>query len=377
MNFNRRFAVGFLLATAMIGWVAPGLVADACTVLRMKLNGRWIVARNHDWPTGDGLVLVHSRGVTKQALSVSHPIQWTSRYGSVSFAQFGVEIPFAGMNERGLTIDLLQLPETQFPAPDSGRPTVNATQWVQYQLDTAASVADVVASVDEIDPVPFLPMLERVHYFVTDASGDVAVVEYLNGRAVVRHGNSGDEKPASELRSLANSTWAASHRGLVSGQPANGSEDRFCRAAKMADLASTMDSSQDPIDVAAANLQALTQPRLTQWRLVYDIDERRITFWTTRATSHRWIDLDDLDFDGAPISGCLDIQADHSGDVRPHLTELDDAANQRIVDAAFDPILPDGVGAVMIKRMVLDYGRTRRFSTTPGTEARALQPAGR
>ena len=37
------------------------------------------------------------------------------------------------------------------------------------------TVEDVIASLREVVPAPILPMVERVHYFVTDASGDVAV----------------------------------------------------------------------------------------------------------------------------------------------------------------------------------------------------------
>ncbi|EMI18902.1 Choloylglycine hydrolase, partial [Rhodopirellula maiorica SM1] len=160
-------------------------VADACTVMRFSFGGHIVVARNHDWMFGEGLLVVNPRGLQKQAISPVQPAKWVSSYGSVSFVQFGREIPFAGMNEKGLTVDLLQLHQAEFPLVESGKHSVNVVQWVQYQLDTAASVSDVIDSLEKIYPTPMVPSIERVHYFVTDAAGDVATIEFLDGKANV------------------------------------------------------------------------------------------------------------------------------------------------------------------------------------------------
>ena len=73
------------------------------------------------------------------------PISWTSKHGSLTFNPWGREVPFEGMNEAGLVVSALRLELTKFPAPDA-RPAIPGGQWVQYQLDTAATVADVIAS---------------------------------------------------------------------------------------------------------------------------------------------------------------------------------------------------------------------------------------
>lgn len=143
-------------------------VCFACTVVRYSIDGHLIVTRNHDWPFGEGALIVNQRGIEKASLSPLNPARCVSKYGSVSLVQFGREIPFAGMNERGLTVDLLGLPEAKFPGPNSSVKTVNVVQWVQYQLDTAATVEEVIATLENIVPMPMLDAIERVHYFITD-----------------------------------------------------------------------------------------------------------------------------------------------------------------------------------------------------------------
>ena len=45
----------------------------------------------------------------------------------------------------GLVASAMDLGLTAYPAPDA-RPAITPLQWIQYQLDTAATVADVIAS---------------------------------------------------------------------------------------------------------------------------------------------------------------------------------------------------------------------------------------
>ncbi len=51
-----------------------------------------------------------------------------------------------GMNETGLAIELMWLDDTAYPMPDS-RSTVYDLQWIQYQLDTAKNIEEVVATI--------------------------------------------------------------------------------------------------------------------------------------------------------------------------------------------------------------------------------------
>jgi len=322
--------------------------AMACTVMRLSYGDRLLIARNHDWGTGGGLLIVNPRGISKKAITPVNPAEWTSKYGSVSFAQFGREIPFAGMNEKGLTVDLLQLTTASFPPATSGKPSVNVVQWVQYQLDTAATVGEVLASLERIDPMPFIAVLEKVHYFVTDAEGNAAIIEYLDGKPVVQHNP--------ELGCvLANSTWEDSATAVKQNQARNGSEQRFVRARQLTQV----QQSDAPVDDAIRALRQVAQAH-TQWGIVYETQSLLITFRTRTALRPRRIDLKDLDFEANAEVLCVDINVDLEGDVTPHLEPFTKEANRRIIDDAFDAILPPGFVRATVKEMVLNYGESLR-----------------
>ncbi|NIV31091.1 MAG: hypothetical protein GWN58_16835, partial [Anaerolineae bacterium] len=85
----------------------------------------------------------------------------------------GIQLAWAGMNEAGLAISTMWLGETRSPAPDE-RPPLASPLWIQYQLDTCATVEEVMANdarvriADAVD-----------HYLVCDRSGACAAVEFL------------------------------------------------------------------------------------------------------------------------------------------------------------------------------------------------------
>ncbi|ELP32014.1 Choloylglycine hydrolase [Rhodopirellula baltica SWK14] len=364
--------VGLVLQAAMVGVLAITAIqpATACTVMRMTIHGKLVIARNHDWPFGEALVITNLRGIEKTSLAPIKPATWVSKYGSVSFCQFGREIPFAGMNEKGLTVDLLHLPGATFPDPvaveaDPNLTAVNAIQWVQYQLDTAETVAEVVDSLSTVVPIPMLPMVETVHYFVTDSTGDVAVVEFINGSAVVRHGDDyrlDDGKPKIHACVLANSSWEDSQTELQN----NSSRMRYGRGVRLVEMANEIGVEIAPIDYAIRCLRMVAQGPLTQWNLVYQPEERRIHFRTQNSQQRRWIDLDDLSFEPEQTPQAIDIDRNINGNVVPHMKAVTDADNERIVNHAFDHFVPAGLPSLMIKQLLLDYpSKLRSPQTAP------------
>ncbi|WDQ16208.1 linear amide C-N hydrolase [Rhodopirellula sp. P2] len=370
--FRSLAGKGAISTLAWMGFwaVTAAQPAVACTVMRLNIHGQLVIARNHDWPFGEALVITNLRGIEKTSLAPIKPATWTSKYGSVSFCQFGREIPFAGMNEKGLTVDLLHLPQATFPDPvsveaDPELTAVNAIQWVQYQLDTAATVAEVVDSLSTIVPIPMLPVVETVHYFVTDAGGDVAVVEFINGKAVVRHGEDyclEDGNPKTQTCVLANSSWEDSQTNQVN----NTSLLRYGRGVRLVEMANDLDDQQPPIDYAHRCLQMVAQGHLTQWNLVYLPEERRIHFRTQTSPQQRWIDLDDLSFESDQPPQAIDIDQDIRGDVTPHMNDVTHADNERIVNHAFDHFVPAGLPSLMIKQLLLDYpSKLRGPQTAP------------
>ena len=174
------FAIVLLLS---LTYVAPG-ISPACTSFMLTHSNGPIVGANFDWTVSDGLIVVNKRGFKKVAMSDPekklNPVSWTSRYGSVTFNMYGIEWPWAGMNEAGLVITSMALEETRYPEPDA-RPSIHLGQWAQYQLDNFSTVEEIIASAEKIRIRPRVKG-HGIHYLVCDSTGDCAIVEFIDGR---------------------------------------------------------------------------------------------------------------------------------------------------------------------------------------------------
>jgi penicillin V acylase-like amidase (Ntn superfamily) len=184
MNMNTTIATQNLprrLWWAALGLLAVGLVAPIrpCTTFDLVGNGSIVYGRNFDYYAWDGRVMVNRRGLQKNVFGTGSGLQWVSRYGSLTFNQFGHEFPNGGINEAGLVVEHMMLDGSQYPS--DSRPCLQELQWIQYQLDCSASVADVIAS-DQL--VRIQPGSTPLHFLVADRTGHCATIEFLGGQMV-------------------------------------------------------------------------------------------------------------------------------------------------------------------------------------------------
>ncbi|REK30607.1 MAG: linear amide C-N hydrolase [Planctomycetota bacterium] len=324
----KHFAATF---TAIAWLLAAVSSAAACSSFCLIREGRPYCGQNYDWHLDDGLVLVNKRGLRKRGLvDDPRPAAWTSRYGSVTFNQYGREFPCSGMNEAGLVVIISLLNETRYPEVDE-RAAVNAPQWIQYQLDTARSVAEVLASDEEIRIRP--ASNARVHFFVSDRSGQCASIEFLDGEMVAHRG---EDLPVRVLTNTAyerSLKWIENYRGFGGDRPLDGRfrGSRFCRTAEHL---RQDDGEQDPLAFAFATLDTAAQGSYTKWSVVYDADAAKIHFRTRRADATRVIDLAECDFNIESPVKMLDINADRRGDVTAQLVDYSSQSNRRVVQRA-------------------------------------------
>jgi len=258
--------------------VAPLSEVLACTTFCMTKGQQSFFGKNYDWMVPDGLVMVNKRGVAKTSSiepREGRPAKWTSRYGSLTFNQYGREFPSGGMNEPGLAIELMWLDDTQYPAPD-GRPAVECLEWIQYQLDNYATVAEVVRHAGDVR----ISSDAKIHFLVCDKGGSCATVELLGGKPVV---HTGADLPA---KALANHTYEKSlrfreaNKGDAAALHGRGSLQRFARAASRADQFAAVKAG-DPVAYAFETLADVAQGDYTQWSIVYDLKGGRV-HWRTR-----------------------------------------------------------------------------------------------
>ena len=294
-----------------LGLFTVGLAAPVwpCTTFDLVGGANIVFGRNFDYYAADGRVMVNRRGLKKDVFSTNSGLQWVSRFGSLTFNQFGHEFPNGGINEAGLVVEHMLLEGSQYPS--DSRPSLTELQWIQYQLDCSASVADVLASDQR---VRIQPGSTPLHFLVADRTGRCAVIEFLNGQ-LVSHTDS-----SLPVAALTNDTYDTSLAYAATISPGRAdhvsSLGRFVQAA-----ASVRNFTQsyvaDPISYAFSALDNVNQPNWTRWSIVYDIANLSVYFRTLPVPLIKHIRLESLDFSpGAPIR-MMDINTYAIGEVTP------------------------------------------------------------
>ena len=297
----------------------------SCTTVCVLEKDKVVVAYNYDFYPSEGLVLVNKRGMRKASFIRTEGATWAATYGSVTFNQFGRDNPMTGINEKGLMISQMWLEETRYPPADT-RPVIGILEWIQYNLDRHGSVAEVLANAEAVRPMSRVP----IHYLVADATGDAAVLEFLDGKLVVHRG------AAMPVRALTNSTYsdsvAAFERAKGKGEmPTSVSSlDRFVRAAMLAG-----GGNADPIARGFEILAAVAQPDFTRWSIVYDLSAREVHFRTEGNRAIRRVALAGFDFScGTPVK-MLDVTAGGAGEAGAIFVDYTTVANRALIESSF------------------------------------------
>lgn len=304
----------------------------------MEGGHRIYLGRNLDWNWESGAIFVNPRNIHKTAIviNIQNAATWTSKYGSVTFNQFGRELPFGGMNEAGLVVECMWLDGTQYPQPDA-RPEINMLQWIQYQLDNCSTVAGIIAS-DKKIRLENTPIRARIHYLVCDAKGDCATIEFLDGRMRVHRGK---ELP---YHALANDTYS-SEAAYLEDHPQHDdtkpltdpdSIPRFCRAAaRAADFRPAKNPGHD-VAYAFNTLNQVRQGNFTVWQIVYDASDRKIYWRTLSNRKERCLDLKTLDFAPEKPVRFADIESNTSASDTLKFLDWTEAAEREYATRFFN-----------------------------------------
>lgn len=303
---------------------------ETCTIFSLYPNGQHWIGRTFDWAYGHGLIYTNKRNVTKTSLKLlPTDVQktWTSKYGSVTFNQFGREFPTGGMNEAGLMIDALELKTSIFSDADS-RSSFNELQFVQYVLDNYGEVKDLAK---ELSSIRLSPVGSKLHYFVCDLS-QCMTIEYLNGEVVTHYG---ENLPIS---GLANNTYeehveyAKDFVTFGGVRPvlleSKSSLDRFVRSNYNAKF---INQSVNAVQILFEFLQDVGSVN-NRWQLIYNQNEKTITFRTqSKLDKQRKIDLTKIDFSCTSLSQFFDLDSETEGDVNVALRDYDFEVNLQVI----------------------------------------------
>ena len=213
------------------------------------------------------------------------------------------------MNEQGLVANLLFLVESEYPG-DKGdaRPQMSIAAWTQYMLDSFATVEEAVAEMrkEAFRPVAVVApngVEGKIHLSISDASGDSAIFEYLDGKLVIHHGRQYQvmtNSPSYDQQLALNEYWKQIG-GTVMLPGTHRAADRFARASF---YINATQQSADPREAVAAvfsvprGISTPGQPNLssTIWRTVADQKNKVYFFEDTFSPSLVWVKLNQIDF---------------------------------------------------------------------------------
>lgn len=303
-----------------------GIDANACTRVLWNDNGYAVmVGRTMDWPEStQPMLTVLPRGMARNGgmagpdkVVSENPAAWTSKYGSLVTTVYGIGTA-DGINEAGLGAHMLYLNATDFGPRDPSKPGLQAGLWAQYVLDNAATVAEALALLEKVQVV----MVEthghksNVHLAIEDATGDSAIIEYIDGKPVVHHGRdytvmTNDPAYDEQLALLATQDFS----NPSSDMPLPGNvnpRDRFARATYYRNLLPTPANERE----AAAGILAVARNVSvpfgapykgfgiynTEYRTAANLTERRYYFELTTSPSVLWVDLSAVNLEpGQPV----------------------------------------------------------------------------
>ena len=338
---KRTFILG-LGATLALTVAAP--VAEACSrAVYFGLEGQTVTGRTMDWFISDmdTNMWLYPRGLERVS-NTRTPLTRTSKYGSVVTTIYeGATAD--GMNEAGLVANLLYLPQSVYPPEVAGdtRPTLPNSAWVQYVLDNYATVAEAVEDLRREDfRIVTAPTGEpgTVHLSISDASGDSAIFEYLDGKLVIHHGREyqvmTNAPPFSEQLAL-DAYWKTIGGSLML-PGTNRAADRFVRASYYINEAT---QTADPRRAVATVFSVMRnvsvplgikipgQPNIadTLWLTVADQKNKVYYYQDTNSPSILWVNFAKLDFseDSGPRRLTMDGNPDLAGDQTANFQPMD------------------------------------------------------
>lgn len=310
----------FIFTVGLVG--ISWLSSLACTKVMYKGNDNLIMtARSMDWKEEmKSDMWIFPRGMVRDGAVGPHSLKWTSKYGSVITAAYNFSTT-DGMNEKGLVANLLWLVESEYPVWDQKKPGLSVSAWVQYVLDSFATVNEAVEALKEeplvviSDKMPNSDRLATLHLTISDATGDNAILEYIKGRLVIHHNASYQVMTNSPIyeKQLAIYDYWKNIGGTVMLPGTNRAEDRFARASfyihaipKTADTTLAVGSVFSVIRNCSVPLGISTpnQPNIssTRWRTVADQKNKVYYFESTLTPNIIRVDFARVDFsEKAPV----------------------------------------------------------------------------
>ena len=280
---------------------------------------------------------IFPRGIKRNGEVGKNSIEWVSKYGSLGVSTWDIAIA-DGMNEKGLVANLLWLVESNYPSfiKDGNKKGMAISLWAQYVLDNYATVAEAVNELSKesfaivSDFIPGTDKFTTVHLSISDASGDNAILEYIDGKLVIHHDPSytvmTNDPPFEQQLAIAKYWQNIPGKTFLPGSVT--SADRFVRASFFINAIPQTDNTRVAVAGVFSVIRNVSVPygfeiegfpnlSTTRWRCVADQKELVYYFETALTPNTFWVDLKKIDFKENAGVRKLDLSANktYSGEV--------------------------------------------------------------
>ena len=332
---NRYHTLTSLLAAALFFPTN----ADACSrAVYFGKEGQTVTGRTMDWlhRDMDTNLWLYPRGLERSS-NTKTPLIWKTKYGSVATTIYEGAVA-DGMNEKGLVANMLYLAESKYPAEsaDDKRPTLSIAAWAQYMLDSYATTAEAVEDMrkESFRMVAITPPTGEagtVHLSVSDASGDSAIFEYIDGKLAIHHGKQYQIMTNSPTynQQISLADYWKDIGGSVMLPGTNRASDRFARMSyyvnastqtadprlAVATVFSIMRNVSVPMGISTPGKPNVAD---TLWLTVGDQKNKVYYYQDTNSPSILWAKLGELDFSEG--SGARRLQLDGNPDLAGNQT---------------------------------------------------------
>ncbi|WP_255666534.1 linear amide C-N hydrolase [Haladaptatus sp. DYF46] len=294
-------------------------------------DNRTLTARSMDWKEDIGTnIWTLPRGIERDGKVGAASMSWTAQYGSVVATAYDIATT-DGMNEVGLVANLLWLPESGYPDWDGDSPAMSISLWAQYMLDNFETVAEAVESVRRedfvvvTDQVPGEDRLAALHLSLSDATGDSAIMEYIDGELVIHHNRDYQVMTNSPTfdRQLALAEYWDQIGGTVMLPGTNRPADRFARArfyinaipqvedrrTATASVFSVIRNVSVPYGIRTPDVPHISS---TRWRTVADHKDMMYYFESALTPNVFWVEFDNIDVSSEADAQVLELGPNQS-----------------------------------------------------------------
>ncbi len=234
----------------------------ACSSFKAVTNGSGVLyGRNYDLKGNPSALMLYTHPSDGYAsismVNLNTLMVSTGKKNAPNFAANLLAAPYFpadGMNEHGVAVAIMTVPTSSF-SREPAKVTIMRWQVIRLILDYARNVEEAITLLNRYN-VNVATFGTSVHYFVADATGDSAVIEFIDGgMQVMRNKDS----------------WQAATNFLIYNCQGIG-KNRYAR------LASTLSvDSGSFTEAKAMTLLGTVSLENTVWSVVYNLSTRQVS----------------------------------------------------------------------------------------------------